>query len=61
VRTTTQSGHGRPTSREDTLATSGSTEGVQRYARAVDLPLRYKPGVIDVAEELAKRDAPRCR
>jgi hypothetical protein len=37
--------------------TSGPAEGVARYDRAVDLLLRYKPGLLGAAEELATNDA----
>lgn len=37
--------------------TSGPAEGVARYDRAVDLLLRYNPGVLGAAEELAANDA----
>ena len=37
--------------------TSGPAEGVARYDRAVDLLLRYDPGVLGAAEELATNDA----
>jgi len=38
-------------------ATSGGAEGVARYDAAVDLLLRYHPGVLDAAEQLATHDA----
>jgi len=37
--------------------TTGSTESVARYDRAVDLLLRYHPDVLGAAEDLATKDA----
>jgi len=36
---------------------SGPAEGIARYDRAVDLLLRYNPGVLGAAEELSTNDA----